>query len=180
MSIQIKEAKPPCVKGNVSVYKLSVNDKHLVNKQSNLITNESAELFAGFLAGDSNYKFTHIYGQWGDPATYPENGGPYFTPQRDDQVSDLDTGSISTTDAQVPLIHKYKTTQEGQSEFSNNIISVVGILTKNTGKSYIGAGLVCELPSNRKLLVAHVALDGIIMGISHDIMIVWDWVFSNT
>ncbi len=159
--------------------RLCINEKRFKHSISNLVTNESAEMFAGWLAGEEAYKFTHMYGQWGDSATYPENGGPFFTPQRDDQVADLDTGSISTVDARVPIIHKFTSTQPGQSEFSNNIISSIGIFTGNTGKSYIGVGLVCELPTNRKLLLAHVALDGIIMESGYDILIMWDWIFSN-
>lgn len=190
MQVNIKETlkKSPAKEGRVSVMKIpkGANALEHINKtkdapfSKNTITNEVAEFFAGWLAGDKNYNFTHVYGQWGDPGTYPEGGGPYFTPARDDQVTDLDTGPMSTVDAQVPIIHRMKNTQAGQSEFSENIVSIIGVFTKNTGKVYIGAGLVCELPTNKKLLLSHVALEGIAMGADHDILILWDWIFSNT
>lgn len=199
MQVNIKEEfkKTPVKEGQVSVFKIPKgsdplncvysikkncykNCKHLGQDIKNTITNEVAEFFAGWLAGDKNYNFSHIYGQWGDPGTYPEGSGPFFTPARDDQVTDLDAGSISTVDARVPIIHRIKSTQAGQSEFSENIVSVIGVFTKNVGQVYIGAGLVCELPTNKKLLLSHVALEGIAMGSDHDILILWDWIFSNT
>lgn len=165
---------------NEEIQKLIAEKNYPCEKISNLITDEVAEFFTGYLGGDSNYQFTHVYGQWGEVATYPEGGGPFFTPVRSNQVTDLTYAGVFTMDAQVPIIHKFRSTQAGQSEFANNRVSVIGIITGNNNKSYIGAGLVCRLPSGQELLLAHVALDGILKDSSFNIMIVWDWLFTNT
>jgi len=193
MTIKIEEKVPSIVpSGKVRIFKIPAGEWDRANNTSyfdnpvidkpinNTITNEVAEFFVGWLNKEPEYNFTHIYGQWGNASLFPEGGGPYIVPQRDDTVADLTPANIFITDAEVPIINRMKGTQAGQSEFTNNIISVMGVLTKNDTKVYVGAGLVCEVSSTKKLLLSHVAFDGILKESTHDLLIIWDWIFTNT
>ena len=173
--IHLLDKKPSLGRGTVKIYK---RDKY-IGTYHNQITNEVAEFFTGWLSGDTDYQFTHIYGQWGTAINYPESGGPYITPDRADVVTDLTTATIFTTNAEVPIVQRSRVTEPDQSEFTNNIISCVGIFSNNDTQVYVGAGLVCKLPSGKELLLAHVPFNGILKQSSYDIVVVWDWLFTN-
>lgn len=120
-----------------------------------------------------------MYGQYGTSVNFPEGGGPYITPDESDKVIDLDNGStIFTTNAEIGIKHRTSFTQENQSTYSNNILSNIAVFSDNDNQVYIGFGLVCEIPG-KKLLLSHVATEGILKRPSVSIVVVWDWTFTN-
>ena len=150
-------------------------DKIIVTK--NEVTNDVAEFMAGYMSGNSDFKLTHIYGQYGNELDFPDGGGPFFVPAKDDSIEDLETATISVE--QEKIITMSTKTQEGQTKYKNNVLSVLSLMTQNDGKVFIGAGLVCKLPSGRELLLGHVAFKGIKKESNYGITIGWEWILEN-
>lgn len=160
------------LKGRVKVYSGDV----IVYQGNNIITDEATTFVAGKIANKKGFDITHIYGQWGEVADFPEGTGPFFTPTVNDKIVDLTSTNIFTTDAKSTVAPIEVATELGQNRYYNNGVKIIATFPNNVGKAYIGAGLVCEPAS---LLLGHIAFKSIVKKANADIVIVWDWFERN-
>lgn len=160
----------------LSVPNFNLENGDILFENHNEVTDGSAEFLAGCALKLADYKITHIYGQWGEATDFPENGGPFFTPDKSDTIEDLTGSNFYTTDAEEPVVQIVRSTEIGQTRFVDNKLTITAFFTHNDGKVYIGAGLVCQ---PKGLLLGHLALNGALKVPGKYIACIWDWTFSN-
>jgi len=118
----------------------------------NIITYRAADIMAKAVVGDTAYKLSHIYFQWGE--TVPTPGG--FTPgapsglpaaARTDDMATLTAGTL-TTDAEEQIISiGYSATPDVPGRYQHNMVTVTAVAGNPAldNKTFVGAGLIARV-----------------------------------
>lgn len=143
----------------------------------NVVTYEGASILPHALAGDYNYRVTHIYGEHVTP------GGGYLEGQlngmealKTDTIDDLRTPPRSTEHAESPVI--FANYYTSSAPYNNNIVTFTASWSSNdlAGELIQGAGLVTQF-KNAERLFAHAYFPAVAMQAGEELICHWSEIF---
>ena len=147
----------------------------------NTITFLATNVMAKSIAGDPNYKITHIYGEHADPggSGYSEGSLNGLSSARSDTIDTLRTSPRSTTGAEVPVLTTgFSTTTEisgsPTTDYDKNVVTFTSIFSDPSldGRIFVGAGLMTVIGAS-EILFAHQYRPALIKLSSFDIQVAW-------
>ena len=175
--MKLKNTIPPPI-GIIKIIERDIKTKKIskVIEVKNVITYEGAKILAHTLAGDIDYRITHIYGEHAASGVYTPGSTNGLVASKSDTIDTMRTPPRTTDNAESPLIFANYYTSE--PPYDKNVVTFSASWSSSLldGRIIVGAGLVTQFKS-AELLFAHAYFPAQIKQVGKELICHWSEIF---